>query len=307
VIRNFNDLRAFCYYLVQKYGSPEKASEEQKAQAFRNVYLKGLPVNLKTLRAIVACCDIKVNSSDRLPENVRGFNEVVNGTKNIIIKDGDTVSGIQNTILHEIREIMEDTFPAVCPEYVPLKTTAKHIAANHFATAVLLPRESFVKKIYETGFDVLELSKLHAKSCSQVLLRIGEVMEGKLFLYAALYEPDPNNIWRVTYWTASRNHDDSEANVYGLDSFFPRKGRAVALGSLVDMTIKEGKPHLIERISLLDELDDEGLVALANPFLIQGLPAKVVLLVLLSRNAGLLSHQVGLLNPIIVDGFHRHL
>ncbi len=42
-----------------------------------------------------------------MPENMRGYNQVVNGKNNIIIKDGDTASGVQNTILHEIREIME--------------------------------------------------------------------------------------------------------------------------------------------------------------------------------------------------------
>jgi len=242
-----------------------------------------------------------------MPENVRGYNHLVNGAENIVVKDGDTVSGTQNTILHELREIMERTFPGVCPGYSPLKTNARHYAANKFAAAVLLPRESFTRRVYETGFDVIEMANIYSKSCSQVLLRIGEVLQGELFFYVGMYEPDPDNNWRVTYWTGSSNHHDPEANVCGLDGFFPRKFRAVAPGSLVEMTIKEGKPHLVEQIALLDDMEDEGLVAIANPLMIQGKSAKVILTVLLSRNMGLLSPQIVKLNPVTVERFHRHL
>ena len=269
--------------------------------------MRDLPPTVKALRIVAACCGLKVDKSDEMPENVRGYNHVVNGTDNIVVRDGDTVSGIQNTILHEIREIMERSFPGVCHSYSPLKTNARHYAANKFAAAVLLPKGSFTRRIYETGFDVIELSNSYSKSCSQVLLRIGEVLQGELFFYAGMYEPDPDNNWRVTYWTGCNNHHDPEANVCGLDGFFPRKYRAVAPGSLVEMTIREGRPHLVEQITLLDEMEDEGLVAIANPLMIQGKPAKVILTVLLSNNRNLLSPQIEKLNPVIVERFHRHL
>ena len=306
-MQNPADLRSFCYYLVQKYGSPDKASEEQKADDFRRYYLKNLPPSVRALRTVARCCGLDLNSSDQMPENMRGYNQVVNGKNNIIIKDGDTASGIQNTILHEIREIMEGVFPRLCPDYNPLKTSAKHYAANKFAAAVLLPEESFTRKVYQTGFDVIELANSYSKSCSQVLLRIGEVLQGKLFFYAGMYEPGTDGKWRVTYWTGSSNQIDDEANVSGLAGFFPRKNNAVAPGSLVDMTIKERKPHLVEQITLLDEMFDDGLVAITNPLMIHDQPAKVVLVVLLSQNRELLFPQIEKLNPVRVQGFHCHL
>lgn len=304
---NPSELRHFCGHLVRKYGSPDKASEEQKADEFRQYYLRNLPPTVRSLRAVARCCGLRIDKSEEMPEKVRGYNHVVNGTDNIVVRDGDTISGTQNTILHEIREIMERVFPGVCCDYDPLKTNALHFAANKFAAAVLLPGTSFEKKIYKSGFDIIELANSYSKSCSQVLLRIGEVLQGKLFFYACMYEPDSDNNWKVTYWTGSNNDDDLDANVYGLNSFFPRKYREVIPGSLVDMVIKEEKPHLVERIMLQEEGEDEGLVAIANPMMIQDKPAKVVLIVLLSSDRDLLSPQIERIDPTIIERFHQHL
>jgi len=76
----------------------------------------------------------------------------------------------------------------LCPGYNSLRTNAIHLVANKFATAVLLPKDEFKENIYGTGFDVIELSKVYSKSCAQVVLRMGEVLEGSIFLYSGLYE-----------------------------------------------------------------------------------------------------------------------
>jgi hypothetical protein len=308
-MKSFSDLRFFCHYIVNKYGSPHSASEEDKAAEFRKVYLRDQPSKLRTLKAIASACGIHVNSLDgkRFPLNMRGFHDVFEGDRNIYYKEGDTISGIENTILHEFREMIEPVFAELCPGYEPLDDV--HVAANMFAAAVLLPRDEFREKVYETGFDVVALSGLYSKSCSQVLLRMGEVLQGKLFFYGALYESidSPGSDWRVTYWTESRNEDFLEANVNGAGWLFPRKGTAVVPGSLVDMAIEGKRPHLARRITLLDDMDDEGLAALASPLIISGLPARVALVVLLDENRELLAPQIRRLKPKTVDGFHRHL
>ena len=81
---------------------------------------------------------------------------------------------------------------------------------------------SFEAKIYETGLDVIALAKFYAKSYSQVLLRIGEVLQRKRFLYGALYEVDSQTgkNWVVTYWTGSWNEERPDANVYRLGKLF---------------------------------------------------------------------------------------
>lgn len=126
-------------------------------------------------------------------------------------------------------------------------------------------------------------------------------------MYAALYEPDAENEWQVTYWTGCSNETDPDANVYGGDSLFPRRGRSVVSGSLVDLTIQGKNAHLAQHIALLDGTDEDGLVAIARPLIVSGVSAKVALVVLLEQNRDLLLPQIERLKPIIVEGFHRHL
>jgi hypothetical protein len=309
-VKSFSDLRYFCEYVAKKYGSPHNASEDEKAEAFRYVYLRTLPPNLRTLKAIASACDIHLKSIDgkKLPRTMRGYHDVFDDNRNIYYKEGDTISGIENTILHEFREMIEPVFAEVCLGYEPLRTSAIHLVANKFATAVLLPKEEFREKVYDTGFDVIALSRLYSKSCSQVLLRMGEVLQGRLFLYCALYERNPElGTWTLNYWTGSCNNEDPDANVYGADGLFPRKGRTVVPGSLVDMAIRGAKPYLAQHITLLDSMDDEGMVALAEPLIISGVPAKVAVVVLLEHHRDLLLPQIKRSKPTIVEGFHRHL
>jgi len=309
-LRSLADLRNFCAYIIHKYGSPSGATEEDKAREFRKLYLHNFPLDLKTLRAIALVCGIDVSGVDgkKLPQNIRGYHVVFGDRRNIYYKNDDTVSGIENTILHEFREMIEPVFAELCSDYSALRTSALHLAANKFATAVLLPKDAFRDKVYETGFDVVALSKLYAKSCSQVLLRMGEVLQGSIFMYSALYEEGPEvGSWTVNYWTASANDHDPEANIYGGDGLFPRKGKAVMPGSLVDMVIKEHRPFLGRRISVLESRDDDSLVALAIPVPVNGSPAKVILISMLSYNIKLIQPQIDRLKPVIIEGFHRHL
>lgn len=309
-MRNFSDLRYFCQYIINKYGSPSNASEDDKAQEFRKIYLRDLPLDIRTLRAIASACGVYINGVDSksLPQNIRGYHDVFDDKRNIYYKKGDTKSGIENTVLHEFREMIDPVFAELYTDYSPLRTNAVHQAANKFATAVLLPKEEFRNKIYELGFDVIALSKFYSKSCSQVLLRMGEVLQGSVFLYSALYEQGPEvDNWILNYWTGSANNDDPDANVYGADGLFPRKGRTVVPGSLIDMVVKTKKSHMVRRITILDTREDDGLVAVARPLVISGDIVKVALVVMLAHNIGLLQPQIDRINPVEVEEFHKHL
>lgn len=308
-MKSFSGLDVFCGHVIRKLGAPDELTEEQLAEEFRTVYLKGLPLNLLTLRAVAASCGIKLNRLDKMPDNMRGYHEIYGEDRNIYFRKGDSLSGTENTILHEIREMMETLFAEVHPDYMPLRTSARHIAANKFASAVLLPEESFKGKVYQTGLDVIALARNYSKSCSQVLLRMGEVLQGELFFYGALYEPEVGNKeWKVRYWTESHNDDNLEANFHDFDGFFPRKGRSVIPGSLVDMAINNKKAHLVRRITIFEDETDEGLTAIAGPLIDPNSGAiKVALVVLLAQDGHLLGQQIERAKPVMVEDFHQHL
>ena len=311
-MENLSDLSLFCLLLVKECGSPDTLSEEEKAEEFRKVYLRNLPLNITTVMAVARACGINLvgMSASQMPRNMRGYHEMIDGRKTIYYRENDTSSGIENTILHEMREMMERIFAKVCPGYRPLRTLATHLAANRFATAVLLPRKSFESKMYETGLDVIALADFHQKSCSQVLLRMGEVLQGRLFFYGALYELglDVEPDWMVTYWTRSWNEEFPDANVHGVEGLFPRKGHRVIPGSLVSRVIEKGKPYFAQRITLLDDDDEECLTAIAQPYAPWGdITTKVALVVILGQDCELLRPQLERTRPIAIKHFHQHL
>ena len=307
---DFSCLRIFCHHVVRKYGGLQGVSEEQIAKEFRAVYFKNLPLNLKTLKTVAAICGIELKGLERMPGSMRGYHEVYDDRTTIYFKSGDSSSGIQNTILHEMREIIETLVADTNPGYTPLRTAARHIAANKFASAVLLPEETFRGKVYQTGLDVMTLSKIYSKSCSQVLLRMGEVLQGRLFFYAALYEPEPDSEtgWQVSYRTVSYNEEDPDSNFRGVDRFLPRKGRPVLPGSLADMAIQSKKAYMVRQIRVLDDMTDEGLTAIARPLIDPDAGTVMVAeVILLSHDGHVLGPQIERVKPVMVEHFHRHI
>ena len=307
---DFSSLRMFCHHVVRKYGGFQGLSEEQIAREFRAIYFNNLPLNLKRLKTVAAICGIELKGLARMPGSMRGYHDVYDDRTTIYFKNGDSSSGIQNTILHEMREIIETLVADTNPGYTPLRTAARHIAANKFASAVLLPEETFRGKVYQTGLDVVTLSKIYSKSCSQVLLRMGEVLQGRLFFCAALYEPEPDSetAWKVSYRTVSYNEEDPYSNFRGVDGFLPRKGSPVLPGSLADMAIQRKKAHMVCRISVLDDMTDGGLTAIARPLIDPDAGTVMVAeVILLSHDGHVLGPQIDRVKPVMVEHFHRHI
>ncbi len=106
-MKSFSNLHVFYEHVIRKFDEPSSVSEEQLAEEFRTVYLRVWPLDLRTLMVVAASCGIKLNELEKMPNNMGGYHEVYGDNKNIYFRKGDTLSGIQNGILHEIREMME--------------------------------------------------------------------------------------------------------------------------------------------------------------------------------------------------------
>jgi len=282
-VTSTSNLHLFCLSIFKTYGRPDMASEEQKADEFRSIFLQDLPVNATTVRAVALACGANTWAR-RMPKNLRGYHEVIDGRMSIYYRDDDCASGVENTILHEISEMMEPIFVELSPSYQPLRTIALHQAANRFAAAVLLPREPFREKVYETGLDLVALRELYRKSYTQLLIRMGEVLQGELFFYGALYElaPQANSLeprLAVTCWAHSVNERDPWANFEGSLPLFARRGHPVV-------------PHT--RTSEEGEAD---LTAISQPVLVDGHVVRVVEAVVLYQDEQLLQPQIQRVRP----------
>jgi hypothetical protein len=299
-----NNLILFCEHILEKHHSLDDVTNEILADEFRDMFLSDLPVSPKVLEIVAESLGIKV-SAGPTPKGIRGYNDMYEGKMNIYYKNDDCRSGKENTILHEIRELMEHVFSQICPDYQPLRTLAVHNAANRFAAAVLLPRDEFRDKVYETGFDIVALGELYWKSCAQIIIRIAEVFQGEMFYYGALYEPfrivHPE--YRVTYWSASSNEDHQSL----AGQLFPRKGRSATLGSLVDEAVQRRVPCLVERI-ITTETDNVGqLAAIARPIIYGDTIYRVPLVAVMRQDMDVIQPQIDRVYPFVLPDFYQHL
>lgn len=294
-------LRLYCEHLIKKYGDPSHVSEDLKADEFRQFFIKDLPVNVRSLRLVACVCGFKTEAieSDKMPAKLRGYHEMIDNKKTVYYREEDSQSGIQNTILHETREMMEPLFVKSYPGYQPLRTRALHFAANHFAAAVLLPQDRFVEDIYNTGFDVLALAKKYSKSCAQILLRMGEVLQGKIFFYGALYEPEAENTdkWAVTYLSQSTESNNGLAYWYMINGYLPMKGRVVKPGSFIEQTIETGKSYLVG-YQIKHGKKNNSFIMLSQPQLINKNVNKVAVVIVPEENKDLLAPQIERLKPV---------
>lgn len=263
---------------------------------------------MAALSAAARACGATV-SAHRMPQRLRGYHEMIDGGRmNIYYREDDSLSGKENSVLHEIRELMEPFFAEVCPGYQPLRTSALHREADRFAAAVLLPRDEFRRQVYETGFDIPVLGQIYFKSQAQVLLRMGEVLQGERFFYGAVYDARPGfvTIFKVSYWADSANQDFPEANFRGPRGFLPRKGKSAEDGSLVDMAAESGRPHHVKCISLSEDGESD-LTAVAQPVVNGSGVPRVSLLVLLHQDRKLLQPLLERAKPVTVVSFEGHL
>jgi len=299
-----NNLRLFCEHILEKHQSLDDVTSEMLADEFRDMFLNDIPVSPKMLEVVAESLGIKV-SAGPTPKGIRGYNDIYDGKMNIYYKNDDCRSGKENTILHEIRELMEHVFSDICPGYQPLRTLAVHNAANRFAAAVLLPREEFRNKVYETGFDIVALGELYWKSCAQIIIRISEVLQGEIFYYGALYEPfrivHPD--YRVTYWSASSNEDHLSVSA----QLFPKKGRSAVRGSLIDEAVQRRVPCLVERIITADTENIGQLTAIARPVIFGDTIYRVPIVAVLRQDRDVIQPQIDRVYPEVLPDFFQHL
>ena len=63
---SLSDLATFCRLVVNKYGRPDLASEEEKAEDFRDTYFLGLPLNKRAASTVARAQNELLTTVSRL-------------------------------------------------------------------------------------------------------------------------------------------------------------------------------------------------------------------------------------------------
>jgi hypothetical protein len=157
--------------------------------------------------------------------------------------------------------------------------------------------------------DMIALSNLFNKSCSQVLLRMKEVLDGKLAFCGTLYEPHPERPehWVVSYSTSTTNHTRHNIGWLKIDGFYPSKGQTVKPRSIVDRTLSSGKSHSVS-YHIMQGLEEKGSwLILAQPLIIDDVVSKVAVVMLPVPEQNLLKPQIENVNPIQLEPISRYI
>ena len=88
----------------------------------------------------------------------------------------------ESTLLHELREVLEEAFKAANPAYVgldPRHNARMNPVSDRFAAAVLMPKDVVRDELQALGFDLPFFARRYNRSLSSVLVRFDELFRGR--------------------------------------------------------------------------------------------------------------------------------
>jgi hypothetical protein len=167
-------LESFAREYIAPFGHHDQVRNEHLAEAVRTAF--GLPDFPRQVHLRRLCDEVGIDV-DSLPvkvEGLFGLNQQYGTTPQILLADDLRAAAIETTILHEFREVLENTFCAVDSTYVGIDTHDNKVmnpVSDRFAGFVLMPTEPSRALMAELGYDWLEFSRRTGRSLASVLLR----------------------------------------------------------------------------------------------------------------------------------------
>ncbi|MBD3342426.1 MAG: ImmA/IrrE family metallo-endopeptidase [Candidatus Lokiarchaeota archaeon] len=309
-----SSINDFCRYIFDKYEDLHLISEETMAKEFRKFYRLPKIVSLSELYNLCKRLGIKkLEGMDFLTRKLRGFHDrYKKGEYAVYYSNNDWQGAKEHTILHELREIISETFEKIHKGYK--KPSNLEFLANEFAAAVLMPQQDFLNAIYETGFDALKIREMFFRSYSSAVLRMASVLYGKQRFIGVLYEkvnpmdhlennfeskifgkPQP---LETTYVIKKPKIKRGKNNGRILWCMLPRKDRYFEDGSLADECFTQGRSIYRDRVKGFDLFGDDEFSFIARPVIWKSGISKVILIGVPYKDRNLLDKQIQDINPV---------
>ena len=268
----------FCDELMTGEQPIERLEPERLAPDFTTFFgLVGGP-GLAELCLLFERAGIGKVTPAKLPPDLRGIHYTLPGGGYAIhYQEGQWEGSSKLTVLHEAYEICHETLWTRCHgQPSGLKVC---LEADRFAAATLMPRDVFAAYAQASGLDLAALQNVFRCSYPAVALRLPEVM-GRQPLLVALYEreeqddparwPVPTKLGdlRVTVMKRTAGFGTPRSRLLnGCRGGVPRKGKALAAGSLAERAARSGRPEYAE---------GDGIALTARPVLWKGRLAKLI-------------------------------
>lgn len=301
-------LEEFLKSLIQKYGSPCAISAEAMADEWvLHSGLSALPC-LSEIHGKLQSYGLSLEQAT-IP-GLRGHHYWYrDDDPTIVYQDGEWRGAVEFTLLHELYEVMLGKLGATASGDGCSPDADVCRGANQFAAAVLMQKDIFLQALYQSHFDIVWLHQHFCCSYSAIAIRAVHLLDqvedaSRRDLACVLYqrrgdpqswhECDPADFYVDCVACTSGLLPWSEGQTGGL---LPRRGDGVSPGSIVELSLKAGRPVLLGTTRASAASPIANLVLLSRPVFWFGHLSKVILQGMTPEDAHALEAQAGRLQP----------
>ncbi|MBM4362598.1 MAG: hypothetical protein FJ104_07945 [Deltaproteobacteria bacterium] len=262
---------------------------EALASAVRSRYdLPPFP-GIDDLRVLCGALGIPLwNLPAAVPETW-GTNFAYGDEVHIGVQSGLRLQAQESTIVHEIREALENAFHRVKPAYVPLSThdnRQMNGVSDRFAGYMLMETDASRALLRELGFDFAEFARRTGRSLPAVLLRLQQLFPASAgstpVIGTWLFDADwPRVESRQAQLTdlearyAAKLHGFTQRKGKMTGQVFPRIGSRLADFSVLREAVRRERP-CSATITGMGLLPDTDYLVLAEPILPRGVPWRML-------------------------------
>jgi hypothetical protein len=268
---------------------------EDLAEAFRAFC--GLPP-FPTLRHLQSICEKLGIALEELEARVPGLSAINTSTgarHSIYVRRDVSVAHVESSICHELREVIEQTFRRVRPDYEGIETHDNPVMnprSDHFAGCLLMQGDVTKTMIESLGYDFVAFADRVGRSLSSVIVRAQELYSvsqpigivGGVWLFELPWTEVPAQFIPPTALRLSQkahlsgfsiqSRKKGERSPHGI--YFPRRGSVVVDFDIALRAYRSRAP-IIALVEGFDLFPDRNFLVAAEPIVSGGVPWRILM------------------------------
>ena len=151
-----------------------EVDEDDLADRLRAFFAVPAFASYAELLGLCARLGVRIDELSASLPALPGANGWQEGGVPTIYLDPDERRRREHTLCHELREVIENTFPRVSARYMGVKTNDNkrmNPRSDHFGGCLLMPKGDTKQALAESGYDVMRFSREKDRPLSSVIVR----------------------------------------------------------------------------------------------------------------------------------------